>query len=325
MKFISLITLLFIFSQTHGQSIVDELDGGGSFIGGAGSQQIEMTTERIEKISASGRVLVLSNNTGGYGKGDFISIVLDDKLVNRAIVAKISGGSGGIKLIKVYNPEINKLLKPGMEVKVIRGDDSYFLKRKQEAQSPEEVAVIKDEEGLFDESTLLEDDLSLEENTNRKIKNDNLFSVFLAQVEGQDASRETKRYSQISGAYAYQVDDNIWGELSYGETNITDFPGDQIDTKFTTLTLKIKYTVEAPFYSYIQPYAGYQIKSADSPSAGTGNISATQAEDEIALVEELNSSGPIFGVTVLKRLVPGWFARLDIGSDAINFGFSLEF
>lgn len=324
MRWIFLLIFILSFS-TSAQSIVDELDSGGFGGGGTTFNAAEMSTEKIEKISASGRVLILTNNSGGYGKGDFISIVLDDKLVNRSIVAKTSNGSGGIKIVKIYNPEINKLLRPGMEVKVIRGDDSYFLNRKKAAENPEEVAIIQDEEGLFDESTLLEDDLSLEENTNRKIKNDNLVSIFLSQVEGVDANRDSKRYSQVSGAWAYQLDDNIWGEASYGQTTITDFPGDQIDTTFTSLTLKVKYTVEAPFYSFIQPYAGYQIINADSPEAGTGDIDPAQAEDELALIETLKKSGPVFGVTILKRLVPGWFARIDVGSDALNFGFSLEF
>ncbi len=307
------------------QSLVDDL-GGNEFSGSLGGPGApEMSTEKIEKISASGRVLILSNNAASYGKGDFISLVLDDKLVNRAIVAKTTNASGGIKIIKVYNVEINKLLKPGMEVKVIRGDDSYFLNRKQQDTPEDNVAIIQDEEGLFDETTLLEDDLSLEENTKRKIKNDNIISLFLSQVEGQDAGRESKRYTQISGAWSYQVDDNIWGEISYGENTITDFPGGEVDTTFTNLVVRLKYTVEAPFYSYIQPYAGYQILSADSPLAGTGNLTPEEAEEERKLVTELEKSGPIFGVTILKRLVPGWFARVDVGSDSMNFGFSLEF
>lgn len=323
-----LLALFFVFlpSFVLAQSLVDDLGGGSEFGGSFGGPAApEMSSEKIEKISASGRILILSNNAASYGKGDFISLVLDDKLVNRAIVAKTTNASGGIKIIKIYNPEINKLLRPGMEVKVIRGDDSYFLNRKKETVGEENVAIIQDEEDLFDESTLLEDDLSLEENTNRKIKNDNIISLFLSQVEGQDAGRESKRYTQISGAWSYQVDDNIWGEISYGENTISDFPGDEIDTTFKSMVIKVKYTVEAPFYSYIQPYAGYQIISADSPGAGTGNIGVDEAENEKRLVEELEKSGPVFGITLLKRLVPGWFARVDVGSDALNFGFSLEF
>ncbi|MCF8058035.1 MAG: hypothetical protein K9K67_01965 [Bacteriovoracaceae bacterium] len=308
---------------TLAQSVVDDI---GSFSNGLDSNvNPELSTEKIEKIGATGRIFILTNNSSSYGKGDFISIVLDNKLVNRSLVAKTTSGSGGIKIMKVYNPELHKLLRPGMDVQIIRGDDSYFKLKKKQEEDPESTALINDEEGLFDETTLLEDDLNLEENTSRKIKTDNIFSLYLSQVEGQGVEQDTRRYSQITGAYAYQVNDNFWAEVSYGENVINDFPDGGLDTKFSSLVFKIKYTVEAPFYSFIQPYAGYQITRADSPGAGSGEITPEQQEAELDLVESLQKNQPVFGVTILKRLVPGWFARLDIGSDALNFGFALEF
>ena len=50
-----------------------------------------------------------------------------------------------------------------------------------------------------------------------------------------------------------------------------------------------------------------------------------QIELENEQVEALNKNQVVAGVTILKRLVPGWFARADIGTDALNIGFSLEF
>lgn len=314
---------IFLSIAATAQSVVDQIDSvdGGSF----GTPAPELSTEKIEKISASGRIFILSNDSSSFAKGDFISIVMDNKLVNRCLVAKTIPGSGGIKIMKVYNPDLHKLLRPGMTVQVIRGDDSYFKIKKQKEENPEETALISDEEGLFDETTLLEDDLNLEENNNRKIKTDNIISLYLSQVEGQTPDSTTQRYSQITGAWAYQVDDNIWIEGAYGENIINDYPDGGLDTKYTSLVFKLKYTVEAPFYSYIQPYAGYQITNADSPGAGSGDISEEQRIQDEELVEALKQNKAVFGVTVLKRLVPGWFARLDIGSDALNFGFSLEF
>ena len=46
---------------------------------------------------------------------------------------------------------------------------------------------------------------------------------------------------------------------------------------------------------------------------------------ETQLVENSKSNSVVFGVTILKRLVPGWFVRADIGSDVIAFGVALEF
>lgn len=319
-----LLLFLFLSGSSLAQSVVDEID---SFNGGVevapGSP--ELTTEKIEKISASGRIFILSNDSSSFGKGDFISIVLDNKLVNRCLVAKTASGSGGIKIMKVYNQELHKLLRPEMKVQVIRGDDSYFKLRAKQEGKDEKTALIEDEEGLFDKTTLLEDDLNLEENNNRKIKTDNIFSLYLSQIEGQSSEGDAVRYSQISGAYAYQIDDNIWVEAGYGENVINDYPDAELDTKYTSLVFKVKYTVEAPFYSYIQPYAGYQITRADSPGAGTGEVSEERKALDLQLVEDLNKNRAVFGITILKRLVPGWFARLDLGSDALNFGFGLEF
>ena len=40
-------------------------------------------------------------------------------------------------------------------------------------------------------------------------------------------------------------------------------------------------------------------------------------------VEE--QSGLIFGVTLLRRLVPGWFLSIDLGTDSTNVGVAIEF
>jgi hypothetical protein len=323
---LTFILVLFSISNLFAQSIVDDIDSSSSFNIAAP----ELVTEKIEKISASGRIFILTNSSGGYGKGDFISLVLDNKLINRAIVAKTSNGSSGIKIVKVYSDPLNKILKPGMEVQIIRGDDSYFnLKQNKTAQN-DVAPLIDNEEGLFDETTLLEDDADFEDNKKRAIKTDNLISLYLGLVEGQDPSGESKRYTQYSGAWGYQLEDNIYAEFGVGRNVINDYPsyegGKGLDTTFTSLTLKVKYTVSAPFYSYIQPYIGYQILRADFSADNNGiDITDAQIAEENAQVENLNSNTVIAGVTLLKRLVPGWFARLDIGTDAINLGFSLEF
>jgi hypothetical protein len=41
--------------------------------------------------------------------------------------------------------------------------------------------------------------------------------------------------------------------------------------------------------------------------------------------DNLKKSGPVFGITVLRRLVPGWFIKGDLGNDIINLGFAIEF
>ena len=124
---------------------------------------------------------------------------------------------------------------------------------------------------------------------------------------------------------AYQVDDKYLDRSLIRSSDYPRFSWRPNRYQLTSLVFRLKYTIDIPFYSFIQPYAGYQIKSAHSSGAGTGEITAQQQEEELDLVEGLQSKQFIFGITILKRLVPGWFARLDLGSDALNFGFSLEF
>ncbi len=317
--------LFFLSTSLHAQSLIDDLDSSNTFRPTAP----ELVTEKVEKISASGRIFILTNNSGGYGKGDFISIVLDNQLVNRAIVAKTVNGSAGIKIIKVYSDKLNGVLRPGMDVQIIRGDDSYFSLKKEKVADNGVKPLIEDEDELFDDTTLLEDDLNFDENKKRAIKTDNLVSVYLALVEGQDTAGASKRYSQFSASWAYQIDDNIYTELGVGRNVINDYPSVNettgLDTTLTSIVLKVKYTLNAPFYSFIQPYIGYQIISASYSADDDGTTSDEQIKLENEQVEALNKNQVVAGITILKRLVPGWFGRLDLGTDSVNLGFSLEF
>jgi hypothetical protein len=72
------------------------------------------------------------------------------------------------------------------------------------------------------------------------------------------------------------------------------------------------------------PYIGFQSFTVSSPDAGKGT-SASQNEEELATINDLKKTGPVFGVTLMRRLVPGWFIKTDLGSDVINLGFSIEF
>ena len=124
-------------------------------------------------------------------------------------------------------------------------------------------------------------------------------------------------YKQFSAQWAYQFEDNFWAEISYGQNVIEDYPFTGLGTKLTAIMLRGKYTFNAPFYSYFQPYLGYQVVDASSPGAGKGLDSESEAEYERQLVEDLKKNKFIFGVSWLKRLVPGWFFKLTIGTDAL--------
>jgi hypothetical protein len=72
------------------------------------------------------------------------------------------------------------------------------------------------------------------------------------------------------------------------------------------------------------PYLGFHSYTVSSPDAGKTNNSVTN-EEQLTAIDNLKKSGPVFGITVMRRLVPGWFIKADVGSDILNVGFAIEF
>jgi hypothetical protein len=296
-----------------------------------------LVAETIKTISPSKKIFILTNDNQTFSKGDFISLLLTNKLVCRALVAKTTNQKlSGIKIVKIYNVSLWNQLSTGKEVLVLKGDDSYYTNKEKAPEKKDEKKPKKDDsklqsdEDLFNSTSLgNDDDLSLDDNSKRLIKPDNLVSVNVGLIQGKDIDGASKRYLQYIGAWGYQLTDNIWGELGVGTNTIRDYPFTSLDTRLINLTVKGKYTFSAPLYSYIQPYVGYQTILAQSPSAGVdpgdGSRTAVQLTKEIQMVNDLKKNSVIFGVTVLKRIVPGWFIRADLGTDIINGGLSLEF
>ena len=113
----------------------------------------------------------------------------------------------------------------------------------------------------------------------------------------------------------------------FSTNTVNDYPSTGLDATIYNFTTKFKYTFSAPFYSYIMPYVGYQVINVKSPGAGVsdGELTQAQLDEELDKVDDLKKSSVIFGATVLKRIVPGWFIRADLGSDIIAGGMTLEF
>jgi hypothetical protein len=245
----------------------------------------------------------------------------------------------GIKIVKIYNTTLWTQLGTNKEVLILRGDDSYYSTKKvaqvedDKKKKGEDDLKINSEDDLFNNTTAVDDDLNLEENNNRLIKPDNLLGLNYGLLDSLDNAGEGYRYPHINANWGYQLSDNVWGEIGVGTNTITDYPNVNgaggIDTRLISFNFRLKYTINAPFYSYIMPYAGYQIVSADSPGAGKDDPSDPQSTatlaKELELVDALKKSGPVFGVTVLRRIVPGWFVRADLGTDLIGGGLTLEF
>lgn len=322
---ILLLISTYLAPKAMSQSVLDEIQSDQDT---SGPSSLEVFNEKIIKISASKRIFILSNDAHGFSKGDFVSLLTGQQLVLRALVAKDQEGQSGIKILKIYSVDLWNKLRSGSNVQVIRGDDSFYKKNPGALASNQSTSKIDSEADLFNDTSLNDDDLSLEDKSKRLIKTDNIVTVTYGQIEGVDNDHSSTRYAQPGIQWSYQIADNIWGELGYGENVVKDFPSSGLDTKVTNITLRAKYTISAPFNSFVKPYVGYQIIKADSPGAGfdaKGEETTENLNKEIELVESINKNSIIFGATLLKRLVPGWFAKIDLGTDIMSFGFGLEF
>lgn len=327
----ALFTLVFFLTipMVYAQNVLDDIEEEDRIESGSTENAPNLVSETIRVIAPSKKIFILTNNNKSFSKGDFISLLLGNKLVCRALVAKTNEEDlSGIKIVKIYNVNLWKQLAVGKEVLVLKGDDSYYSNLEKAPKEAEKIeSKVQDEDDLFNSTTLNDDDLSLEETSKRLIKTDNLISAGVGLISGKDSEGNSTNYTHINGSWGYQLSDNIWAELGLGTNTVTDYPSTGIDTRLVNVTGKLKYTFNAPFYSYVMPYVGYQVINVDSPGAGVPDDvkGDTELEAEIQAVEDLKKSTIIFGVTVLKRMVPGWFIRADLGSDIISGGLTLEF
>lgn len=289
-------------------------------------------TETIKIISRSGKIFILTNSNQLLNKGDFITLLLQNSgPVARAVVAKNHDGSAGIKVLKVYSLRRWGLMGKGLDVQIKKGDDSgLFVKKKSKSEVANENTTIQSEEDLFNDKELMAEDLGDFYQDNRLIKPDNIVSAGWNRFEfANDLSGAREVHNQWSFAWAYQFSDNYWFEGLYGRVQVDGLPDDGSQTIINNFTIRAKYTFKAPLYSYIMPYIGFQTYSVSSPQSGeltgTTDQDRAQAEAEVALINKLQISQIAIGITVLRRLVPGWFLKADLGNDIMSIGFAIEF
>ncbi len=324
MKNFVLFSLFFLTTSTvFGQGVVESLQQNLS-----SEDNPEIFEENIKIIGNSKKIFVLTNNSQQLTKGDFLTLSFGGLPVARALTAKVTAERIGIKILKIYSLKRWSFLRRNSQVGLVRGDDS-FLFRPVVADKPVEDTAEEDdfeskileEDDLYDNDLLVED-LSLKDEQKRHIKTDNMVSLSYASFNGKDFNGDSKNYTQFTGSWAYQFFDNYYLEGLYGRVMLDQFPAPDISSAANNFTVRFKYIFKAPFYSFILPYVGYQVVSVDSPEAG---VNSANAEQELALVDEVAKRNIIFGVTLLRRLVPGWFLRVDLGTDLLSLGASIEF
>lgn len=326
MKFIRLLPLyllVLISFNVRSQSLVEDAN-----VNATQGDSGNVFTETIKVISGSKKIFILTNNNQQLGPGDFISLALDNNLAARAVVAKVHQGQVGIKILKIYSLSQWGRLRRDGEVQIVKGDDSLFGKPSVapvEEQSP--IAKIKSEEDLYTGDVVVEDDIGVfDENKNRHIKPDNVVAITGAFIEAAAVAPKSgrDRATEFGISWAYQFSDNYFAEGLYGRALIDNYPADSTQTLVNHLTARLKYNIKGPLYTFFMPYIGYHSYTVSSPDAGKTNNSTVNAA-ELSAIDDLKKAGPVFGVTILRRLVPGWFIKADIGNDIINAGFAIEF
>lgn len=307
--------------QVKAQSLVDDANISMAATGD------NVFNETIKIISNSKKIFILTNNNQQLGPGDFISIALGDNLAARAVVAKTHQGQVGIKILKIYSLAQWGKLQRNLEVQIVKGDDSTFGKKPVVAEDNSALGKIRSEEDLYTGDVVFDDDLAMfDDNKNRHIKPDNIVALSGGFYEASEVPSRggTVRTEEFGISWAYQFNDNYFIEGQYGRASIGSYPGDGQQTLVNHLTARLKFNIKGPLYTFFMPYIGYHTYNVISPDAGNTNSIIANLEQE-ETIEDLRKSGPVFGVTVLRRLVPGWFLKADIGTDNLNVGFAIEF
>ncbi|MCB9060598.1 MAG: hypothetical protein H6622_03645 [Halobacteriovoraceae bacterium] len=325
MHILKLAFIFLIIPDIFAQSIIESLDSSSNIV----TQETELPEESIFSIDGDKRIFILTHDSEGFSSGDYISLVLNKELVARALCAKIFNNKAGIKILKIYNTELWDKLRRGTRIKILRGDDSYYRSKPQVAEeaNKEEEKEIKDilsKEDLYDDINFLEDDIGLDDNKNRVVKNDNLIYGGIAYFSSINATNTAESIMIFTGSWSYQLTDNTFIEAQVARGIHRDTPLVDIDTIIFSYSGRIKYTVEAPFHFILQPYFGYRVVVA---SANYEENATTTAELNTAadILNSIEKKDIIFGASVLRRLVPGWYVRGDVGIDMISAGLTLEF
>jgi hypothetical protein len=321
-KNLFIITLLYLYGIcAFAQNVMNDVDSSTESANISTSSTNDIVTEKIHRISNSKRIFVITNSNNYIARGDYVTFLLNGKAVARGLTAKTDESFGAIKMLKIYSLTRWNRLQENLEIQIIKGDDS-FLRNKKADPSEKQQSKITNEDDLYND-TMLESDSVSNESNKKVIKNDNLLTFGYATVNGVDNNGDVASYGLLSGAWAYQLHENVFAELGLGQTIINDFPSPGLDSKLMNLVAKIKYTFNTPLFTVTMPYVGYQSLTASYSADGSAEP-ATLAEEE-ELIGKLEKSGIVFGVTVLRKLVPGWYIRGDLGTDQIAAGLTLEF
>lgn len=334
--FFIFIICIFLPQTPHclGQTIVDEIKAVSI---GEVPLKNQVFSETISTISSNKRIFIITNSNQKLIMGDFVSFIIDDELVARALVVKTRDDRSGLKLVKIYSQGKWSSLTTGMNINIIRGDDSYYLsqlkKERESILSPSTETAAKTSNSLdlgqrdltSDEALILGSEFNLDNNKShlRKLDADHLLYFTVGNMRSLGAEGSEDTYLHYRFGWGYQVFNNWFTDISYGHSTIKKYPASDIDTSLNTITIKFGYIFQLPVHSFLYAYGGLYNNIAIAPGAGEG-VSDAQAQDESEKVRDLEGIGYLGGISFYKRLVPGWTFKIDADLKNVGAGIMVE-
>ncbi len=319
--FLYLITFLVALPPAFSQDIAEDL---ATPVSGGGDDS-EQFTEYIKIIGNSKKIFIMTNNNANLNAGDFITLVYEKKCTARALVAKNNKELIGIKVMKIYSLMQWARIKKGIGLQILKGDDTTYCNNKAVVKKDDGTG-IKNSEEVFKESSVFQDPSGpdLNDYAERNLKTDHLLSGGFGMLNSLGTRGEATKYLNFNGSYSYQFMDNIYIEGLFGQSSISKFPSGSSITTIFNMEGRLKYNFKTPYYTFFLPYVGILYKSVSSPTAGQTGDPATDIAQK-NLIASMSGYKFTFGATLLRRLVPGWFARADISLEYMSAGFAIEF
>lgn len=330
----------------YGQNIVEDL-----------SQQKDQPTsikdqlfnEKIITVSSNKRIYVITNEQKKMIRGDFITILQNEKPIMRGLVVKTRDDQSGIKIVKVYAQDDWLALAKNNSIDILRGDDSYYWKqlKEEKAALTQTTNSSTNSSNTLPSSTETQNDLAFlndstsvgeisENDSDKKIKSNNMLHFAIGQEKSIGINSDSASYLHYQVGWTRQLLANWWAQLGYGYSIMKKFPAPDIDSGLNVFSFSIGYLFELPLYSFLLPYIGMEKPYVVSPGAGAllcnsasttcnHTVDAKRAQNELDLVADAQKISPLFGITFYKRLVPGWTMRASVDNRLIGLGLDMEY
>ncbi|MDH4467768.1 MAG: hypothetical protein QE271_06890 [Bacteriovoracaceae bacterium] len=329
--FIGLLTIFLFVKSASAQSVADALKPENFDVTLA---KDALFTENVITIGATRRIYILTNENKKIIPGDYLTMIsLEGKMLARGIVVKLRDDKFGIRVKKIYDPvEWNKV-KEDDDVQLLKGDDSLYTKMQNEQSKVEEDIKGTPGDQLNSDFQLLSGDYDIDLKSQGKyddtrnlgvINSPNILTVGIGRINAIGTDLSNKNYLNYQFSFMHQIFKNIWPEVTYSYSLLKKFPAVDIDSGLHIVTGKIRVAFDLGFYTYLLPYAGIKKGFADSPGAGD-NPDAVAANNELALLDDVEQVEAVYGVSIIKRLVPSWVFRFDAGNDILAIGLGVEF